>query len=279
MVKYISICLSFLPYNVVALLSKALGFFMYYVVGYRRKMITGNIKKAFGDNYSEKQRDKIGFKSLCSFIQTELELLASRSGNLGKGVTLVGREHIDKALSEGKGAYILCIHLGSWEAMGSGMNRQICPTHVIVKNVGGAKTDKYFRWIRNKNGFLSVERKKKGDAFRAIKKVLGQNEILGFVMDQSRPGEPKLPFFGHPAKTNTSFAAILERMPAPVIPGYCVRTGPGEYEVTFEPELEIINTGDTESDVIENSKMFNRVVESLISKCPEQYFWVHNRWK
>jgi Kdo2-lipid IVA lauroyltransferase/acyltransferase len=279
MVKYISICLSILPYSIIALLSKALGFFMYYIVRYRRKVINRNLIKAFGDNYSDKQRDNIGYKSLCSFIQTELELLASRSGKLGDGVKLIGREHIEKALSEGKGAYILCVHMGSWEAMGSGMNRQVGPTHVIVKNVGGAKTDKYFRWIRKKNGFISVERKKKGDAFKAIKRVLGNNELLGFVMDQSRPGEPKLPFFGHPAKTNTSFAAILKRNPAPVIPGYCIRTGPGEYEVTFEPKLEIIRTDNTESDVLENSKMFNRVVESLITKCPEQYFWVHNRWK
>lgn len=279
MVKFLSILLSFLPYSVIALLSKALGLFMYYVVGYRRKIINSNLEKAFGEKYSIQERDRVGFKSLCSFIQTELELLGSRSGKLGDSVTIKGREHIDKAISDGKGAYILCLHLGSWEAMGSAMNRQIGPTHVIVKNVGGAKTDKYFRWIRKKNGFISVERKRKGDAFRAIKRVLGDNQLLGFVMDQSRPGEPKLPFFGHPAKTNTSLAAIWNRIPAPIIPGYCVRTGPGEYEVTFEPELEIIDTGDTKSDVIENSKLFNGVVEKIIAKKPDQYFWVHNRWK
>ena len=279
LVKQLSILLSYFSDRSIENIAKFLAFLMFYVFRFKRNLVIGNINTALNSVFSRSEQIRIGYKSVVSFILTELEFLAARSGKLSDRVSFIGREHLEKALDEGTGAYILCIHMGSWEAMGSAMTRQIEKTKVVVKKVGGPKTDAYITWLREHNGFQIIKRKKKGDAYIGIKKALESNQIVGFVMDQARPDEPKLPFFGKPAKTNTSLAAIWQKCEAPVIPGYCVRTARGRYEVAFLPELKLQRTEDPKADIIENSHRFNRSVENMIRKCPEQYFWLHNRWK
>ena len=99
------------------------------------------------------------------------------------------------------------------------------------------------------------------------------------MMDQSRPGEPELPFFGVPAKTNTSFAAIWNKRPAPVVPVAIKRTNVMEFEMTFLPEVELEPMEDKSQQILEHSKLFNKIVEKIILTCPEQYFWVHDRFR
>ena len=98
-------------------------------------------------------------------------------------------------------------------------------------------------------------------------------------MDQSRPGNPYLEFFGQPARTNTSFAAIWRRCPAPIIPGYIVRHEFGRHTVHFLPEVTLDQTENEEEDILRHSRIMNGVIEGVVRQHPEQYFWMHNRWK
>jgi len=182
-------------------------------------------------------------------------------------------------LAQGKGAYILCMHLGNWEAMGAACSRNFGPSHVLVKAVGTSGLNRFVSEYRERNGFHWVKRQRKGDGLKAIANVLARGEIVGFVMDQARPGEPKLPFFGHLAKTNTSFAAILRRHQAPVVPSFVIREGFHKHTEYFLPPVELSFSEDAEADVLKHSALFNRIVEDCVKRCPEQYFWLHNRWK
>src|SRR5690606_3301693 len=110
-------------------------------------------------------------------------------------------------------------------------------------------------------------------------RTLRRNEIVGFVLDQSRPGEPRLKFFSHPAKTNTSLAQIWRKWPAPVVPAYIVRRSVGCHDGYFLPPLNLQKTTDPEDDIVINSTLFNRTLEKIISDHPDQYFWMHDRWK
>lgn len=279
MLHFFSIVLSLMPARVIHGFSYSLAYILVKIFRFKLKLMRKNLDRAFGDTLTLVQKDRIALTSVVSFLETEVEFLAARNGKLSEKVEIKGRSHLDLALEKGKGAYILCIHMGSWEAMGAAMTHQITPTHVVVKKVGGPRLDAFVCWLRAKNGFNIIARKKKGDALVAMKKILSDNEVVGFVIDQARPGEPKLPFFGHPAKTNTSFAAIWSKQKAPIIPGYCVRKSPGHYEVTLMPEVELVCSEDSKKDIIDHSLRFNQIVESMIRKCPEQYFWLHDRWK
>ena len=279
MVKQISQAMSIFSDSNLEVLAKIIAFVFFKMFRFKRKLVLKNLDIAFGDSLTKDQKIAIGYQSVTSFLLTEMEFLASTKGGLAERVVFQGQHHIESALSKGRGCYLLCIHMGSWEVMGSAMTRKIEKTNVVVKRVGGPKTDAYITWLRELNGFRILKRKRKGDAYIGMKQSLARNEIVGFVMDQSRPGEPRLPFFGKPARTNTSLAAIWSKCEAPIIPGYCKRTSAGQYEVTFLPEVEMQKTARRDQDHIENSLKFNKVVEQMIRVCPEQYFWLHNRWK
>lgn len=259
-------------------LARLLCFLVFDVLRIRRQVVLANLAIAFPE-LTVKERSRIGRDSVYNFILTIFELLYSYQHDIAEDIEVHGREHIDAALAKGQGVYILCFHLGNWEAMGAKMTRTIVPSHVLVKSIGRGGVNRFVTYLRDKNRFLTVKRRKKGDGFRAIQEILAKGEIVGFVMDQSRPGEPRLPFFGHPAKTNTSLAAIWRRFPAPIVPAYIHRNGFGSHCLEFEPALNLELSDHTEQDILKHSELFNRVIEGAVRRYPGHYFWLHNRWK
>lgn len=279
LLNIVSFMLSKLSSKNLERIAYGITFLFFKVFGLRRALILQNLDIVFGDQKTKAEKVQIGFESYYHFVLTSIEFLAERQGKLGDRVSIEGEQYLAEAKKQGQGAYILCIHMGSWEAMGSALTRLGYPSNVIVKKVGSEKMDRFINDLRRKNGFYSIVRKKKGDAVKGIKQALERNELVGFVMDQARPGEPLLPFFKKPAKTNTSFAAIHRRIPAPIIPVYITRVRAGEHRLKVLPPLKLSDVEDPIVDVKSKSLAFNRVVEDMIMACPEQYFWMHNRWK
>jgi KDO2-lipid IV(A) lauroyltransferase len=248
------------------------------VLRLRRDLVLKNLAIAFPE-MPDRERVRVGRESVKNFAITALEFLRSRGTDIAADIEMRGVEHVRAALDQGQGVYVLCFHLGNWEAMGAKISRTIVPAHVLVKKVGGGGMNRFVSELREKNGFLAVKRQKKGDGMLEIAKALKRGEIVGFVMDQARPGEPRLPFFGQPAKTNTSFAAIWRRMQAPIVPAYIHRTAVSQHVIEFFPELKLAVTEDEKADIATHSTYFNEVVATHVKKHPEQYFWMHNRWK
>ena len=170
-------------------------------------------------------------------------------------------------------------HIGNWEVFAAQVSQQIRQVHVPVKKVGSFGVNRLVEEIRHKHRFMTVPRAKKGDAYRAILGGLKRGEIIGFMMDQSRPGEPRVPFFGEAAKTNTSLATMWLRLQVPVIPGTIRRVGIFKHEISFYPPLQLEKTGDDAADVLQVTERCNQAIERVILDNPEQYFWFHNRWK
>lgn len=276
--KSFALFLSVLPSGVISALANAAAWLIFDVVRFRRELILSNIATVFPD-MPKAERLAMARTSLANFALTALEFLRSVRIDISAHTTMKDAYHMQDALKAKQGAYVLCLHMGSWEAMGSRVTRSIAPAHVLVKKVGGDGMNRLVTELRMQNGFYPVLRKGKGDGFRAIVTALSRHEIIGFVMDQARPGEPRLPFFGKPAKTNTSFAAIWLKKPAPIIPAFARRTGVGRHVVEFLPPLQLTTTGDAQKDVLMLSTRFNEAVEEMIRLNPTQYFWLHNRWK
>lgn len=277
--RVISFLIYISPRFLLTWLAKGLAFLTFDLLKIRREVMLKNLDIAFPDEFTSEEKKSIARKSLGNFAMTGLEFLEARTGDIARDVTGEGEHHLYDALKEGKGVYILCMHLGNWEAMGAYMTRNMVPSHVLVKPVGGDGLNQFVTEQRAKNRFLWVKRKKKGDGFSAIKEILGRNEVVGFVMDQSRPSSPRLPFFSQSAKTNTSFAAIWQKIPAPIVPAYAYRSSFGVHTVKFFPELKLSTSENLEEDILQHSTLFNQVVESCVRQAPEQYFWLHNRWK
>lgn len=260
-------------------LARGIAWFLFDIARLRRGLMISNIEIAFPE-MSRQEVIRTARSSLYHLCLTMIEFLASEHRDISAQVTVKNPEYAREILARSQGMYAVVTHLGNWEAFGSALTRKVAPTHVIVKKVGGPSMNRRVEDLRAHNDFLTIKRQKKGDAFAAIREALGANRIIGFVMDQSRPGEPKLPFFGRPAKTNTSLAAIWRKCPAPLVPAMLYRIpGTRRMEMEFLPEIKLDTTPDEAGDVLRHSTAFNKAVETIIRRHPDQYFWMHARWK
>ena len=258
-------------------LACGLAFLSFDVLRFRRRLILNNLAIALGDELTPAERVRVGRASTVHFFLTVLEFLGSVRNDLMADVTAEGVDIVQQALAEGGGAYILCGHLGNWEVMGGAGSRFAAPTHALVKEVAGA--NRLVDELRRKAGLFPIYRKPPSRALRAIRDTLKRNELVAFILDQARPGAPRIPFFGTPAKTQTSLAALWRKTPRPVIPVSIRRIRPGVHHVKAWPPLELEQTDDADRDIITLTTQFNAMLERMIRTCPEQYFWMHNRWK
>lgn len=279
LVHSFSYCLSLLPTRVLEFFAKALTWTLYSLCGLRKKTILKNLDIAFKEEKTLEEKKHLGFLSFYHFILTAFEFLSSRKGDIASKMEFVNEEPLVEALKQGRGAYVIALHMSNWEAAASGVSKKIKPVHVVVKKVGSPSVDRFVTDLRTRNKMHVVKRKSTGDAVRSMKKVLNQGDIVAVMLDQARPGEPFLDFFGLPAKTNTSFAAISRRLQAPIFIAYSRRSSMGCHKLIVKEEIQLQNTEDKEKDVLENSLLLNKEIEACIRECPEQYFWLHDRWK
>ena len=117
-------------------------------------------------------------------------------------------------------------------------------------------------------------------AARELLKAMKQNECLAMLVDQKLSTGLPVPFFGHDAMTATAIAELALRTGCPIVPIYAERLEAGPYfRVTIEAPILLENTGDRDRDVYNALLLINRKIEDRIRANPEQWFWVHKRWK
>ena len=267
-----------LPRAVLQVTARTLGFVLFNVLQVRRRVVLDNLSIALAAS-APATRARVGRAAMHSFLLTFFESLAAGSRDLASTVEVQGREHLEAARAQGKGVLILCIHMGNWEALAAAVSRQVAPTHVVVKRVGKGAFDRFVAWSRARAGYDAIRNDGSGSTARAIFRALRANEIVGFVMDQYQPGAPYVPCFGVPTRTNTGLATIWRRTDAPVVPVTTRRVGVHRHVAQVWPALTLPRTDDAAADVLEATRRFNQVMEKMILENPEQYFWMHDRWK
>ena len=268
-----------IPERVLAEFARLVGLFLFDVLHLRRRLMLRNIKIAFpelGDN----EAVTMARRSMIHLVTTVVELLWVWRNSMKDRVQLANGEIMRQALEQKKGAYILCTHTGNFEALAMILSATFAKVTSPVKRVGSSVgLNRFISENRAKQGIDAIVRTKKGEGFLAIRRALDENRLVGFMMDQARPGEPRIPLFGKPAKTNTSLGAIWDRCPSPIIPAYCERVGFARHIVHILPEVHFTSSGDSAADVLNRAKACNTIVEEIVRRCPEQYWWVHDRWK
>jgi KDO2-lipid IV(A) lauroyltransferase len=263
-------------------LSRSISFFCWSVLRLRRRTVTENLRTAVAGGLALPLGiEGTARRAYDHIAMTAIEFLRGSRHDWSSGVEIAGENHIAGALSGGRGVYLLCAHQGNWEVHGAALSRLIRPAHILVKKVGSDQVNSFVLGMRRRNGFRDIERAKKGDAVRVILRALSAGDMVAFVMDQTRPGEPLVPFFGVPARTNTGLASLWRRHQAPVVPCWIERLEFGRHRLHFLPALDLSSniTSDAKTDIMETTRRFNEVLESIIGQRPEQYFWMHRRWK
>lgn len=267
-----------LPDAAVTALASGLAVFFFDILRVRRRLVLTNIATAFPDHPGKVRLARSSYRH---FLLTIFEFVSADPKTVLDTVSFSGKEHLD-ALSPSQGGYILCCHTGNWEVLSAAVNTKVNPTRVIVKKLSSPGAEEFVSRQRAAIGMDVIVRKKRLDAVKAIRKAISTGATVGFVLDQSRLGEPKIDFFGRPAKTNTSLASLSQRFPGPIIPVRIERLGYNRHMVHFYAPLELDPLDPAEppeEGYARLSLQFNKALERLIRLAPEQYFWLHNRWK
>jgi len=271
---------SFLPPKAFEILSGVLALLAFDVLRIRRRVVLANIARAFPELPDEKRRT-MARSSYQSFGQTMCEFFASGRYFRDARMDILGEKPLRDALAAGRGAYIIVIHAGNWEFLCSRGTRHFAPVSVLAKDVGRGPAARWVTEMRQRNGCYVIARDGEVPATLRIPRILADNGIIGFVVDQHKPGGPRVPLFGTPAHTNSGLFQIWMRHKAPVIPAVAHRVGPNHHEMIFFPEFEVLTdpTWKFKETVLRNVEKMNLVVEEMIKTVPDQYFWLHKRWK
>jgi Kdo2-lipid IVA lauroyltransferase/acyltransferase len=199
--------------------------------------------------------------------------------NIGEALILDGHDNFLDGQRRGKGVLYLTGHIGAWELSSFAHALYGYPLHYMARPLDNARVDNLVNRYRCLSGNQPIF---KNESARALLKILKEAGTVGILADQNTMPEEGVfvDFFGKSACTTTGIARVALHTDAAVVPGYAYWDGSiGKYRLHFESAVELARTGDTERDVYVNTQKFAKVIEAIIRKHPEQWVWVHARWK
>jgi KDO2-lipid IV(A) lauroyltransferase len=199
--------------------------------------------------------------------------------NLGGVMATVGREHYLAAVAKGRGVLVLTAHLGAWELSSYGHSVAGYPMKFVIRPLDNRPLNRLVNAYRGRHGNQPIG---KNEFARGLLQAMAANETVGVLLDQnsSPPQGVFVPFFGLTACTAAGPAKIALKTGAAVVPGFTVwEAAQRRYVLYFEPEIELVRSGDEDADVAANTARFTAVIERWVRRYPDQWLWVHRRWK
>ena len=269
-----------IPRKHILKIGKLIGCLLYYLDVPHRRIVRRNLAFAYSD-WSREQIACISrriFQNLGITFLEILQLTALSREDILKKVRVVGLKNLQLAQQSKNGLIIVSGHLGSWEM---GLLYTCCilekPSLGVAKKIRFAPLNRRIHRLRTRFGLKIVHKK---GALPEMRQMLRRGGILALLVDQSRRSEGvEVTFFGHKVTATPAAAFLAIRCKCPVLPIFCVREANGQLTMEVNSPLELKRTGDLRSDVQANTQIITDAVEKAIRKYPEQWFWVHKRWK
>lgn len=261
-------------------LSGLLTFIFYYLVPIRKETVIENITNAFPE-YDEKKIQSIAYNTYKSFLTAFIEILylpkISRQ-ELKAAVDCPNKDLIETKFKEEKGVILLSAHFGNWEYVAASVALQLnIPFSVVVKPQRNPYVSDWMNNVRTRwnNDVVSL-----GLSIRKIYQTLKEKKIVAMVADQRGPQESiKVEFFGRKVSVHMGPAALALKTGSPILYGIPVRQKNYSYKIVMHEISKDNLPEDDEEKIIELSQRHTAYLESFIREHPEQWLWMHKRWK
>jgi len=242
----------------------------------RQRMAEANIAATFPELSPQEVR-RIRRQSVRGATRTMLEALklpVLSGQDLERLVECDDLSEVMPLLHDGRGAVLVSAHFGNWEWVGAYGAHMLGPLTVISRETAPTRPVVQARMSK---GITLIARRDTG----AMLRVLKDGGMLAMLVDQhAARGGILVDFLGRPAWTSIGPAVLAARTGAHVIPGFLVRRYQGRpFKFEMHPEVQLVKTGDREADVRENTRRINVAIELAIRAHPDNWLWLHNRWK
>ncbi len=279
--KVLAITAKLLPLKIAHLSGDLLGDLFYHLIRIRKKVALRNLGFAFGNEKTAKDLKKILRLSYRHFGRMLLEFARLPRFNrmtLMEQIPIHDRQLVDELFVLKKGLMILTAHFGNWEYLAAGLANLGYPFYSVYREQKNMFVDNIIEQYRANTGMRLL--KVKGGAAKGILTVLKEKAMVLIVMDQDagRHGV-MLDFLGKPASTNRGAATIAIKLRIPVVMALGVRNRDGLIHIHLEKFQPIQQFTNDEQGTIQFINEYNKILEKYIRQYPEQWFWMHRRWK
>jgi KDO2-lipid IV(A) lauroyltransferase len=272
----LGLALAWLPARVGLWVGARLGDLAWAALPRRRTVALENLTRAFPERPAPELarvgRDSfrhlgMNFVESCVFYFRPPARLLSR-------VSIEGLSHFEAADAQGRGMLLLTAHYGNWELLAASHALARFPLSVVMRPLDSPAFEPILERFRLRSGVELITKRR---ALTDIVDALRRRRMVGILLDQnaSRREGVFVPFFGVPASTSKGMALIALRTGAPVLPVFIRRRPDGRHVVHAGAPVPVPSDG----DVVAFTRAFNEAIEAAIRRAPEQWFWLHRRWK
>ena len=276
----VATALGWLPRRAGAWLGRRLGDAAFLALGSRRRTALANIALAFPE-LAPAERRRICRRSFQHLGVMSVELCVTLTRPLERvlaTITLEGLEHLRRAMETRGRALVLTAHLGNWELLAVAHRLTGYPLAIVVRPLDSPWLNALADRLRRKSGVELIEKR---GALRPVLESLRRGGMVAILLDQNAARHEGVfaPFFGRPASTSRSLAVLAVRTGTPVIPIFIRREAAGRHRVILRPPLAPPSTGESERAIAELTTRCNEAIEAAVREAPEQWLWVHERWR
>jgi len=270
-----------LPLRAALFLGSKLGRGFYYLSGRLRRTGDRNLVLAFPD-LSQSQRRLLlrgCFESLGRLLGVFSHFATASPQTLRQMIDCEGLEHIEAAQQSGRGVILFTGHVGAWELSSFALSLFGCPLSFLVRRIDNPKIEKLIEGRRTRLGNRTIDKR---SAAREMLQILQTGGTLGILVDLNtldREGT-FVDFFDVPASTTFVLAKLALRTEAAVLPVFA----PWDQQrrrflLKVDEPLSFERSGNDEEDVQRLTQLFTKVVEKYVRRYPDQWLWIHRRWK
>jgi KDO2-lipid IV(A) lauroyltransferase len=269
-----------LPFRQSIRLGRFFGLIAYLLASELRRTGEINLKLAFPEKTSEERRQLLRgcFESLGRALGA-FSHFADPPDSILSVLEPSGIEHLDQVKASGRGAILFTAHLGAWELTSYGLSLLGHPISFLVRPIDNPRIEEMVDRYRTRTGNTTLN---KFSAARSMVKTLRSGEFLGLLIDLNALEDEAIfvDFFGVPASTNFMTAKLALRSEAPIIPVFAPWDKTQQkFLLQVNEPIEFARSGNEEADVRELTTRLTQHFEEQIRRYPDQWLWIHKRWK
>ncbi len=281
LIKTFVLFVRFTPRKAVLAFCRAVGRLAFAMARSNRKKTTKNLSLIYGDRLSQSEIKDLArsvFVHQAMNFGDYIKTLhcTTREGFAGI-IDIEGEEYLKAAYDQGRGVICLMSHTGSWEFSAIILPVMGYSTSALSRPLPNPRIDKLIVEARQRRGMKNISR---GKAYIKLIDSINNGDCLIIMIDQdtTAPGV-FVDFLGKRAYTPVGAARLALDTKVPVVPMFMRRKSDNTHQFTILPPVELVDTGNRESDLLENTIVYSKIISDYIDKYPDQWVWMHERWK